>query len=591
MSAELGFIAFEVGKHLEDVAVSLPLRAVCKDWKENISFNVSSADLDMAQSDAVEALKYVSEVDMFASCPLIGKLEYHVSPYVTSAEFESRLGLLNASLPALSALVLSFNNVLQQMGDEHLAALARLTNLRSLTLATNFDPVNFDVLSGLYQLSEFRVVGDSCAGLSDAQVESLAELQELEVLEFVGHQRLFTGATIQSLTSLRKLRSLVISSQKYALGQESLLGLKALTEACNVSLELTAPDIQWVTSFLKVSGAALQSLCVAVKEPATAEQVLELAKAPKAAVLVGLDLQLRGGACFSHIAAVSRLTGLRRLHLTSKDVTRVWQPLDISSWSALSELTHFHLHINPGWRRCFDAKVVQALAVAWPKLTHLHLRVKEGDALEQLGHFHNLQHVSLQYLNSTPGEVLKLESLPPGLLGLELTSITAVNLRCNMSKVIKFKKLQTLTLDGNFCLNDDGFGVLCTSCPGLQRLSLVLMGKQYLTASGLGALARCKRLVQLSVQDFREGPVCLSQECLRALSPLGKTLRLLRISTPDLANNVLLPQCFESFRKLHRLQLASASCQTQAAEVLGPKLPLCSIKPCPAWNGNAALTE
>lgn len=74
-----------------------------------------------------------------------------------------------------------------------------------------------------------------------------------------------------------------------------------------------------------------------------------------------------------------------------------WQP-----WLALSSLEHLHLHINPAWRAPLQPAAIAAMAAAWPKLTHLHLRLSPSDnathALEQLAQFKQLKSLSLTWL-------------------------------------------------------------------------------------------------------------------------------------------------------------------------------------------------
>lgn len=132
-------------------------------------------------------------------------------------------------------------------------------------------------------------------------------------------------------------------------------------------------------------------------------------------------------------------------------------------------------------------------------------------------------------------------------------------------------------------------------------------GRQTLSSNGLQAAlaasaaavrASCgtsKGLGSLSLSDYREAPLCLSQASLAGLSKAGLSrLRHLKLSTPDVVHAELLPSVFAGFTKLRRLDLVG--CQDQAASALGAVLPLCCIKPGSEWLGDspaalAALAE
>jgi hypothetical protein len=76
--------------------------------------------------------------------------------------------------------------------------------------------------------------------------------------------------------------------------------------------------------------------------------------------------------------------------------------LDWAPWLALRSLEHLHLHVNPAWRAPLQPSAVAAMAAAWPRLTHLHLRLSPSDnhthALQQLGQFKSLKYLSLTWL-------------------------------------------------------------------------------------------------------------------------------------------------------------------------------------------------
>ncbi len=148
--------------------------------------------------------------------------------------------------------------------------------------------------------------------------------------------------------------------------------------------------------------------------------------------------------------------------------------------------------------------------------------------------------------------------------------------------------LEALELDGNFGVSDELLASLCGLFPGLQALTLVLLGRQTLTPAGFARVAGLAQLRALAVRDLRDcasAPV-LGQGCVGALAPLAARLRSLRLSTPDLLRRELLPACFESFARLRELQLAG--CQEVAEEALAGALPLCCMRPRAGWVGQQA---
>lgn len=76
--------------------------------------------------------------------------------------------------------------------------------------------------------------------------------------------------------------------------------------------------------------------------------------------------------------------------------------MDWTPWLALSSLEHLHLHVNPAWRAPLQPAAIQEMAAAWPRLTHLHLRLSPSDnathALQHLVQFKALQSLSLTWL-------------------------------------------------------------------------------------------------------------------------------------------------------------------------------------------------
>jgi hypothetical protein len=148
--------------------------------------------------------------------------------------------------------------------------------------------------------------------------------------------------------------------------------------------------------------------------------------------------------------------------------------------------------------------------------------------------------------------------------------------------------LEVLELDGNFGISDGLLAALCGLFPGLQALTLVLLGRQPLTQAGFAHVARLRGLRALAVRDLRDGacvPV-LAQSCVRPLAPLAARLRSLRLSTPELLARELQPACFQLFARLRELQLAG--CQEQAEAALAGDLPLCCMRPRAGWVGRGA---
>lgn len=532
-------------------------------------------------------------------------------------QFEVGIQELASRLPRLGRLVLVFNNAAQQFETRHLAALTCLPHLRSVTLQANFHPdaCSFSVLSALTGLEELRILpSDACTGLTDSHVQSLAALPHLARLEFPGHARAFTGATLAALVHLPRLKSLTISSSKpqhvdYTLSAAAVAGLRALTHrsgrAPALAIEVGVPDATWVTQLLKAcEGAGLARLGVSVREAADASQIAGLSSAPAAAVkLTGLDIECRGAPTPEDVRALSQLTSLERLFITCKCVRPPRDKLDLVDWAPLTKLRHFHLHINPAWRRPLQPATLETLATAWPSLERLHLRLSSADntthALYQLRHFKSLRALSLQWLgepapefragafgrrrSSIDGAVLHLGSLPARLTELQLTSINAVRLVVPKTEEGEgLGHLESLSLDGNFGVCDDLLASLCSQLPLLQHLALVLLGRQTLSAIGLRSVAQLPVLGSLVVQDYREAPLCLSQACLNGLSGLA-TLRQLKLSTPDIVHAELQPDVFTGFSKLRRLELVG--CQEQAAAALSDHLPLCCMRPRPDWAG------
>jgi hypothetical protein len=94
------------------------------------------------------------------------------------AQFEVTMRSLSARLTNLQELVLIFSNPAQQLETRHLASLAALPTLSSLTLQASFHPesCNFSAALGpCSTLSKFVVLPhEASKGLTDSHVASLA---------------------------------------------------------------------------------------------------------------------------------------------------------------------------------------------------------------------------------------------------------------------------------------------------------------------------------------------------------------------------------------------------------------------------------
>lgn len=77
----------QVGKHLGDVSNLLPLRCVCKEWREVSTLGAVEATLDL-EPRLKEPSNSSSKKEQlfFKACPRLQKLTYHVSPWVSLAQ-------------------------------------------------------------------------------------------------------------------------------------------------------------------------------------------------------------------------------------------------------------------------------------------------------------------------------------------------------------------------------------------------------------------------------------------------------------------------------------------------------------------------
>lgn len=107
----------QVGKHLGDVSNALPLRCVCKEWREVATLGAVEATLDLEPRLNTPAGTNTSissdekEQRFFKACPQLRKLTYHMSPWVSLAQVRvlhrATLCVLSCMLAAGSAPVLS----------------------------------------------------------------------------------------------------------------------------------------------------------------------------------------------------------------------------------------------------------------------------------------------------------------------------------------------------------------------------------------------------------------------------------------------------------------------------------------------------
>jgi hypothetical protein len=287
-----------------------------------------------------------------------------------------------------------------------------------------------------------------------------------------------------------------------------------------------------------------------VREAADSASIAALAAAPGAAQqLAGLDLEFRAAPSAEDVAALAACGSLKRLHVSCKCPRAPPGVLDWQPWLALRALEHLHLHINPAWRAPLQPAAVAAMAAAWPRLTHLHLRLSPSDnsthALQQLGQFKSLKSLSLTWLgqaaatgaghaggrlrrsSSLETAAFNLAHLPAGLQELNLTSISTVRLGlppppCQAPAQAQepvaavpfappkpfvymapaapaapvLPSLRGLVLDGNFGLSDELFDALLAHAPKLDSLNLVLAG-------GLAGWDRHRDLIGLLWLVFR----------------------------------------------------------------------------------------
>lgn len=642
MQGVLEVVGIEVGKHLGDVQNALPLRSVCKEWREIVTLGAAEASLDLKPCDGHTSTEAQAKDELFFKrCPQLRKLTYHVSPMISLSQFEAAMSQLASRLAQLEQLVLIFNNPGQQLETRHLAALSALPRLTALTLQANFHPESCSfsaVLGGLAGLTALTLLpSEASTGLTDAHVASLAGLSSLASLEFPGHARAFSGATLINLAAgLPQLSRLIITSNKagsvdYTLTLPALAGLRALTRRPNSSsipllLEVGVPDVAFGAALLRaVVGSGLASVSISVREAADSGSIAALTAIPGSAQqLAGLDLEFRAAPTAQDVAALAACSSLKRLHLSCKCPRAPSTALDWTPWLGLSQLEHLHLHINPAWRAPLQPAMLAASAAAWPNLHHLHLRLSPSDnsthALAQLHSFKSLKSLSLTWLGQAGPAVgsigarrrssldvaaLNLAHLPPGLEELNLTSISTVRLTLppppppagSKAAGTVLPALRSLLLDGNFGVSDELLASLLGHAPQLASLTLVLTGRQTLSGDGLQAALAASASVaaatggthglsSLLLSDYREAPLCLTQASLAGLAAAGLSrIRHLKLSTPDVVHAELQPAVFAGFTKLWRLDLVG--CQDKAVAALSGVLPLCCIKPCSEWLGDA----
>jgi hypothetical protein len=80
-------VVCQVGKHLGDVQNALPLRSVCKEWRETATLSATEADIDLSPDLFEDGASGKAKKQLFyRRCPRLRKLTYHVSPAVSLAK-------------------------------------------------------------------------------------------------------------------------------------------------------------------------------------------------------------------------------------------------------------------------------------------------------------------------------------------------------------------------------------------------------------------------------------------------------------------------------------------------------------------------
>jgi hypothetical protein len=75
----------QVGKHLNDAASLLPLRCVCREWREVATLGAVQATLDLEPRGPDNSIS-AKERFFVKCCPQLRKVTYHVSPWVSLAQ-------------------------------------------------------------------------------------------------------------------------------------------------------------------------------------------------------------------------------------------------------------------------------------------------------------------------------------------------------------------------------------------------------------------------------------------------------------------------------------------------------------------------
>ena len=108
----------QVGKHLGDVSHALPLRCVCKEWREVATLGSVEAVLDLEPRLKQSATDISAKEQLFFKhCRQLRKLTYHVSPWVSLAQVGG--AILAAAIAGSTAGVLQGWCLCKAMFPQH----------------------------------------------------------------------------------------------------------------------------------------------------------------------------------------------------------------------------------------------------------------------------------------------------------------------------------------------------------------------------------------------------------------------------------------------------------------------------------------
>jgi hypothetical protein len=555
--------------------------------------------------------------------------------------FETRHLRALTPLARLSHLTLAANFHLTACAFEELAACPGLTHLTLLPseAATGLTDAHVAGLAAITSLQQLRFPGHGRA-FTGRTLGALAALPSLSLLHIASPRQQHVDYTL-ALPALAGVHALCSRPSAAAAPLDLDLGVPDAGFACALLRAAAGPglarlgvsvreaaDSSAIAALLAAPGAAqkLVGLDLEFKGAPSGEEFTRLASFTALERLLVTCKCVRPPPQQLDITPWAALHSLRRLHL---HINPAWRaPLQPGALAALAaawpHLEHLHLRLS-----------------AADNATH---------ALGQLMRFTSLKSLSLQWLGQMAPEprlcglrrgglrsssscevpVLALGALPPGLEALSLTSINCVRLAVpslhhlpgassaaaaaaagatpavavtvtpgsssssssmavsgsSSSSKLPLAHLTSLSIDGNFGVSDELLSGLVALVPRLSSLSLVLAGRQTLSATGLTALTALSGLRSLAVSDYREAPLSLDQSCVRRLAAGLQGLRQLQLSTPDIVHAELHPEVFMAFAKLRRLTLVG--CQEQAAAALAGALPLCCLKHTPEWGAAPA---